>query len=99
LVDVVVLFGNLMLTDALPDVQRLVEGSPISVLVDEKRHFVAACTTAWRRTLPPDAKSVIGVAVKRAMLTLLRPTRDLCALSPTDTERVAQTEATRELCA
>ena len=91
-------FGNLMLTEALPDLQRLVEGSPFRVLADEKRHFVAPCMTAWRRTLPPDAESAEGVAVKRAMLTLLRPTCELRALSPVDTERVAA-EATRELCA
>jgi len=94
-----VFFGNLMLTEALPDVQPLVEGSPFRVLADEKRHFVAPCTTAWRRTFPPDAESPDGVAVKRTMLTLLRPTCELRALSPTDTERVARTEATGALCA
>jgi hypothetical protein len=49
--------------------------------------------------LSADAESPDGVAVKRTMLTLLRPTCELRALSPTDTERVARTEATGALCA
>jgi len=93
-----VLVGNVIVTAALPDVQLFLEGSPLTVLPDEKRHFVAPCTIAWRCTLPPVAGSAEGVAVKRTMLALFRPTCELRALPATDAERVCQTEATREPC-
>jgi len=98
LVDDVVFFGKVMLTEALPDTHLLLEGSPFTVLADEKRHFVAPCTTARRCTLPPDAESAEGVAVKRAMLAFLSPAPRLRALCPDGAERVATTEATREAC-
>jgi hypothetical protein len=85
-----------MLTEALPDVQPLVEGSPFRVRADEKRHIVALCTTAWRCTSPPDTESAEGVAVKRAMLAFLSRSVSCARCPAVGTERVGEPEATRE---
>lgn len=65
--DDVLFLGNSILTEAFPDLQPLVVGSPFRVPCTEKRHVVALRTTARRTTLPPEAERPEGVAAKRAM--------------------------------
>ena len=55
--------GNVILTEVLPDAQSSVLGGPFVLGTDEKLHFIAPCTTAWRCTVPPDAGRVPGEAV------------------------------------
>jgi hypothetical protein len=60
--------GNLTSTETLPDEQRLVAGRDSSVVDPVNRQLVAPWTTASRRTVPPAAGSVAGLAVKRPTL-------------------------------
>jgi hypothetical protein len=58
--------GTLTVIEASPDLQFLVDGSALRTPAEEKRQLVARRTRARKRTVPPAAGKVEGVAISRS---------------------------------
>jgi hypothetical protein len=62
--------GNVIVTDAPPEAQSFLTGSPLTLFADEKRHSTAPRTAASNFTFPPEDASCAGTAEKLLMLCL-----------------------------
>ena len=65
IVDLVVFLGNLTPVEARPEAHAFVHRRALVAAADRHRQLLAPCTTTSRRTVPPDAGRVDGIAASR----------------------------------